>query len=102
MEHVRSVCGLVDNNLGSGQKSRRWHCATRQESGMHTENSITIRGDMDHIFAVASAVEDWPRLLPHYRWVNVLSGGTTDRLVEMAALRDGFPVRWSARQRLEP
>ena len=39
---------------------------------MHTENRITIRGDIDHIFAVASAVEAWPRLLPHYRWVTVL------------------------------
>jgi ribosome-associated toxin RatA of RatAB toxin-antitoxin module len=69
---------------------------------MHTENRITIRGDIDHIFAVASAVEAWPRLLPHYRWVTVLSGDTTERLVEMAAHRDGFPVRWTARQRLEP
>ena len=69
---------------------------------MHTENSITIRGDIDRIFAVASAVEAWPGLLPHYRWVKVLSGDTTERLVEMAAQRDGFPVRWTARQRLEP
>jgi aromatase len=69
---------------------------------MHTENRITMRGDIDHIFAVASAVEAWPRLLPHYRWVTVLSGETTERLVEMAAHRDGFPVRWTARQRLEP
>ena len=58
---------------------------------MHTENRITMRGDIDHIFAVASAVEAWPRLLPHYRWVTVLSGDTTERLVEMAAQRDGFP-----------
>ena len=69
---------------------------------MHTENSITIRGDIDRIFAVASAVEDWPRLLPHYRWVKVLSGDATERLVEMAAQRDGFPVHWTACQRLEP
>ena len=60
---------------------------------MHTENRITMRGDIDHIFAVASAVEAWPRLLPHYRWVTVLDGGPTERLVEMAAHRDGFPVR---------
>jgi hypothetical protein len=51
---------------------------------------------------MASAVEAWPRFLPHYRWVTVLSGDTTERLVEMAAHRDGFPVRWTARQRLEP
>lgn len=69
---------------------------------MHTENSITIRGDIDRIFALASAVEDWPRLLPHYRWVKVLSGDATQRLVAMAAHRDGFPVWWTACQRLEP
>jgi ribosome-associated toxin RatA of RatAB toxin-antitoxin module len=69
---------------------------------MHTENTITMCGAIDHIFAVASAVEQWPHLLPHYRWVKVLSGDTTERLVEMAAHRDGFPVRWTARQRLDP
>jgi ribosome-associated toxin RatA of RatAB toxin-antitoxin module len=69
---------------------------------MHTETRITIQGDVDRIFALASAVEDWPRWLPHYRWVHVLSGDRTDRVVEMAAHRDGFPVRWTARQRLEP
>jgi aromatase len=68
---------------------------------MHTENSIAIRGDIDHIFAMASAVESWPELLPHYRWVKVLSGNDTERVVEMAAHRDGFPVRWTAHQRLE-
>jgi hypothetical protein len=69
---------------------------------MHTENRITIRGDIDHMFAVASAVEAWPRLLPYYRWVTVLAEDATGRLVEMAAHRDDFPVRWTARQRREP
>lgn len=69
---------------------------------MHTENSIDIRGNRDAIFAMAAAVEEWPRLLPHYRWVKILSDGATERLVEMAAHRDGFPVRWTARQQLDP
>ena len=69
---------------------------------MHTETRITIQGDIDRIFALASAVEDWPRWLPHYRWVKVLSGDRTDRIVAMAAHRDGFPVHWTACQRLEP
>lgn len=68
---------------------------------MHTENRITIHGDIDTIFAVASAVEHWPQLLPHYRWVKILNDGATERLVEMAAHRDGFPVHWTARQRLD-
>jgi ribosome-associated toxin RatA of RatAB toxin-antitoxin module len=69
---------------------------------MHTENSIEIRGNIDQVFAIAGAVEAWPRLLPHYRWVKVLSGNATERLVEMAAHRDGFPVWWVARQHLDP
>ncbi len=68
---------------------------------MHTENSITIRGDLEQIFAMASAVEHWPQLLPHYRWVQVLQEGPTERLVRMAAHRDGIPVSWTARQWLD-
>jgi uncharacterized membrane protein len=69
---------------------------------MHTENRIDIHGDIDQVYTLAAAVEDWPRLLPHYRWVHVLADGATERVVEMAAHRDGFPVRWTARQRLDP
>ena len=69
---------------------------------MHTENRITIHGDINRIFAVASAVNAWPQLLPHYRWVKILADTGVERLVEMAAHRDGFPVWWTARQRLDP
>ena len=69
---------------------------------MHTENSLTMQGDIERVFAMAAAVEDWPQLLPHYRWVKVVSGTLPDRVVEMAAHRDGFPVRWTARQWLDP
>jgi ribosome-associated toxin RatA of RatAB toxin-antitoxin module len=68
---------------------------------VHTENHITIQGDIEAIFAVASAVEHWPQLLPHYRWVKILSASENERLVEMAAHRDGFPVHWVARQQLD-
>lgn len=63
---------------------------------------MTIRGSLEQVFAMASAVEEWPRLLPHYRWVKVLSQSTTERVVEMAAHRNGFPVWWVARQWLDP
>lgn len=69
---------------------------------MHTENAITMRGNIEDIFALASAVEEWPRFLPHYRWVKILTPGISERLVAMAAHRDGFPVHWTARQRLDP
>lgn len=61
-----------------------------------------IRADPDAIFALAAAVEDWPSILPHYRSVRVLRERGHRRLVEMAAQRDGFPVRWTAIQELHP
>jgi ribosome-associated toxin RatA of RatAB toxin-antitoxin module len=74
------------------------------------DTSITrhVRTDPRTIFALAAAVEDWPRILPHYRWVRVLASGSDGlRTVEMAARRDvvfgaGLPLRWTAIQRLLP
>jgi hypothetical protein len=63
---------------------------------MHAEPGVVLR--------LAGAVEDWPRILPHYRWVCVLADdGHGQRIVEMAARRDvfgriGWPLRWTARQ----
>jgi ribosome-associated toxin RatA of RatAB toxin-antitoxin module len=60
------------------------------------------------VFELAARVEDWPRILPHYRWVRVLaSWGETERTVEMAARRDvlgplAIPLWWRSIQRLEP
>ena len=62
---------------------------------MHTENTVYVRGPRARIFALAAATEDWPALLPHYREVTV-SERTADgrrKVVEMAAVRDDFPVR---------
>ena len=60
------------------------------------------------MFRLAAAVEDWPRLLPHYRWVRLLPvAGPNQRTFEMAARRDvlgpiGIPLRWTAVQSLHP
>jgi ribosome-associated toxin RatA of RatAB toxin-antitoxin module len=61
-------------------------------------------------FELAAAVEDWPRILPHYRWVRVLEQPSAERrVVEMAARRDvitapglSVPLRWTAIQTLHP
>jgi hypothetical protein len=46
------------------------------------------------VFALASTVERWPDMLPHYRWVRRLEGN----LVEMAAWRPfgilKYPTWW--------
>jgi ribosome-associated toxin RatA of RatAB toxin-antitoxin module len=65
---------------------------------MHTENTIVMQADVQTIYRLATAVERWPALLPHYRWVRVLHTDGDRRIVEMAARRDVIPVRWWAEQ----
>jgi ribosome-associated toxin RatA of RatAB toxin-antitoxin module len=69
---------------------------------VHAENSIVIRARSERIFELACAVERWPELLAHYRWVREISRRGECRVVEMAAHRDGIPVRWWAEQVCEP
>jgi len=63
-----------------------------------------IAAPIDTIFRLASRVEDWPRILSHYRTVDVLAERPEGRVITMAARRTGVPtpVRWKTLQRLEP
>jgi ribosome-associated toxin RatA of RatAB toxin-antitoxin module len=63
-------------------------------------NSIVMAAPLPVVFAIAAAVETWPKFLPHYRWVRRLSGDDERRAVEMAARRGPLPVKW--RSILEP
>jgi len=69
---------------------------------MLTENNITIYAPVDRIFALAADVLRWPEILPHYRWVRLIKDDGESRIVEMAALRDGIPVKWTSIQRPVP
>jgi ribosome-associated toxin RatA of RatAB toxin-antitoxin module len=66
-----------------------------------------MRADPAVVFQLAAAVEDWPRILPHYRWVRVLASQPNGRrTVSMAARRDVFPglavpLRWTAIQTID-
>jgi ribosome-associated toxin RatA of RatAB toxin-antitoxin module len=62
-------------------------------------NTIVVRAPARLIYALASGTERWPNLLPHYRFVRVLSGSGIERTVEMGARRGTVPVRWVAVQR---
>jgi aromatase len=74
-----------------------------------TSISRRVHADPAIVFQLAAAVEDWPRILPHYRSVRVLAshaGG--GRTVAMAARRDvvhgfrlGIPLRWTAIQAID-
>lgn len=68
---------------------------------MRTDNTVEMRGNLDHIVTLAADTERWPEILPHYRWVTLLEGGGDDKVVEMAAKRDFIPVKWRARQTVE-
>jgi len=67
---------------------------------MHTENTVAMRGPLERIVELAADVERWPEILPHYRWVTLLEGGGDRKVVEMAARRDRFPVKWRAVQEI--
>jgi hypothetical protein len=69
---------------------------------MNTTNRIFIQAKPAKVYEAAWRIEDWPRLLQHYRWVTVFSSKASLRKVEMAASRDGFPCRWQSDQILYP
>ncbi len=73
---------------------------------MHTVNEIEIQGDPEQIcpriFQLAADIQDWPAILPHYRYMRILEKSETRKLADFGASRDGFPVKWRAAQELFP
>jgi uncharacterized membrane protein len=69
---------------------------------VYTENHISIKAPVEEVFALGATIEEWPEILPHYRWVRILRDEGTHRLVEMAASRSGFPVKWTSIQERDP
>jgi ribosome-associated toxin RatA of RatAB toxin-antitoxin module len=63
---------------------------------MRRVNEITIDADVDTIYDLASHVERWPALLPHYRAVEARwrEAGGRRLVARMAASRSGLPVSW--------
>ncbi|MBI2843107.1 MAG: hypothetical protein HYX78_06875 [Armatimonadetes bacterium] len=69
---------------------------------MRTVNRIRIRAEPDFVFSVASNLLDWPRMLPHYRWVHHIGGRGRWRIYEMAARRSFIPVKWISLTNVDP
>jgi ribosome-associated toxin RatA of RatAB toxin-antitoxin module len=67
-----------------------------------TTNTRVIASDPETVFSLAADVSAWPAILPHYRYVRVLSSDEATRTVAMGASRSGIPVRWTAVQQLYP
>lgn len=66
---------------------------------MRSETRIRISAPLDRVFELGAAVERWPELLPHYRYVRRLSAPDGERRFAMGARRGPIPVRWQAVQR---
>ena len=69
---------------------------------MRSTKLITIQGEMETIFDLAAKVEEWGRILPHYRYVKVLRVRGQRKWVRMSAWRDFVPVTWTAVQTVVP
>ena len=73
---------------------------------MKTINEIDIKGDPEQIcpriFQLAADIQDWPAILPHYRYMHIRDRSDRHKQADYGASRDGIPVKWSARQELFP
>jgi ribosome-associated toxin RatA of RatAB toxin-antitoxin module len=65
---------------------------------MHTGNSIIMQAPITEIFETAANLELWPKILPHYRYIEYLERGADRNLVVMAAQRSGIPISWTSEQ----
>jgi hypothetical protein len=69
---------------------------------LKTLNEIVIQAPLKAVYQAAERIVDWPKFLPHYRWVTLFEEQGLERHVEMAASRDGFPCLWQSLQVLHP
>ncbi len=67
-----------------------------------TQTSIAIAAPPGAVYELAAATARWPLILPHYRYVRVRERDGQRLVVEMAAWRHIFPLRWIAEQVNDP
>lgn len=65
---------------------------------MHTATDILIRAPLAQIFETAADLEQWPAILPHYRYIHYYERGPGRNVVKMAATRSGIPIAWTSEQ----
>lgn len=61
---------------------------------MHQDNAVIIDAPKERIFEVTSNLENWPKLLPHYRYIQYLERDAPKTVVKMAARRGVIPISW--------
>lgn len=65
---------------------------------MHKTNSIIMHAPKMSIFETAANLELWPKILPHYRYIDYLERGPNRNIVVMAARRSGIPIKWTSEE----
>ena len=50
------------------------------------------------IFETAADLALWPKILPHYRYIQFLERSPNRNIVVMAATRSGIPISWTSEQ----
>ena len=72
---------------------------------MRTVDRCLMRAPIERVFAAASDVEQWPAILPHYRWVTMRERSPVTGIVEMAAWRPfgmvKYPTWWVSRMEID-
>ena len=53
---------------------------------------LLIRGGPARIYELAANIRDWPKLLPHYRYVHVEEESAAHRIAWMGASRPASPT----------
>jgi len=69
---------------------------------VRAENTIVIKAQLARVFQDTSNLLLWPKVLPHYRWIHILSVGDDGLIVKMAARRGWVPVQWTSRFKVDP
>lgn len=61
---------------------------------MRTLDVRRVAAPIARVFEAARQVEDWPAILPHYRFVRMITRRADGGVVEMSANRPFGPVNW--------
>jgi Polyketide cyclase / dehydrase and lipid transport. len=57
-----------------------------------------MRAPREYIFETAANLENWPKILPHYRYIRYLERAPERNVVIMAASRSGIPISWTSEE----
>ncbi|MFP5281940.1 MAG: SRPBCC family protein [Actinomycetes bacterium] len=76
----------------------------RLDTPGHTDNSIVIRADLDHVWRMTNDLERWPSLFTEYATVEILShAGQTYRFrLSMHPDENGTVWSWVSERTLDP